>query len=65
MGLTLSCPGAGLPALPGSPDPDVFTDAVARYQALAALEEFRRRLHAKNRYNLCHCPIIVDASAWL
>ncbi len=32
MGLTLSCPGAGLPVLPGNP-------------ALGALREFRQRLH--------------------
>jgi hypothetical protein len=44
---TLPCPGAGLQTLPEvpAPDPAVFTGAVARYQALAALEEFRLRLH--------------------
>src|SRR5512135_2648372 len=37
---TLSCPGGGLPALPGNPDP-----VPARLPALVALEEFRGRLH--------------------
>jgi hypothetical protein len=43
---TLPCPGAGLQTLPEvpAPDPAVLTGAVARYQALAALEEFRLRL---------------------
>jgi hypothetical protein len=43
---TLSCPGAGLPALPGSPGPDpaVLTEAAARHQAPGALREFRERL---------------------
>ena len=49
MPATLPCPGAGLqtlhPAPPLGPDPAVFTEAVARYQARAALEEFRLRLY--------------------
>jgi hypothetical protein len=42
---TGGAPAAALPAAPVPPDPAVFADAVARYQALAALEKFRLRLY--------------------
>ena len=46
---TLPGTGGALPAAraaaPVPPDPAVFADAVARYQALAVLEKFRSRLY--------------------
>jgi len=42
---TLPDGGAVLAAVPEVPDPAVFADAVARYRALTALEEFRLRLY--------------------